>query len=97
MASIEKRLRNGKTTYRVRYRDPPANQRSKVFDGKADAERWLIETDSRGTHTWWALSAVVVATCMLLPDSTVLNVALAPSRLPRSGTMSLRCNRGRYR
>lgn len=44
-----------------------------------------------------ALSAVVVATCMLLPDSSVLNVTLPPSRLPRSGTMSLRCNPGRYR
>ncbi len=44
-----------------------------------------------------ALSAVVVASGMLLPDSSVLNVTLPPSRLPRSGTMSLRCNPGRYR
>jgi hypothetical protein len=39
MASIQKRLRNGKTTYRVRYRDPARQQRSKVFARKADAQR----------------------------------------------------------
>jgi hypothetical protein len=41
MASIEKRVRNGKTTYRVRYRDPAGSQRSKVFARKADAQRFL--------------------------------------------------------
>ena len=30
MATIEKRVRNGHTTYRVRYRDPEGRQRSKV-------------------------------------------------------------------
>jgi hypothetical protein len=31
MATIEKRVRNGRTTYLVRYRDPAGRQRSKVF------------------------------------------------------------------
>jgi len=42
-------------------------------------------------HTWWALSRIVVATCMLLPDSTVVNVALALSRVPRSDTIGIGC------
>ena len=54
MATIEKRVRNGKTTYRVRYRDPAGSQRSKVFARKADAQRFLNETETakaRGTWT----------------------------------------------
>jgi integrase len=41
MASIEKRVRASKTTYRVRYRDPSGRQRSKVFALKRDADNWL--------------------------------------------------------
>ena len=54
MATIQKRVRNGKTTYRVRYRDPAGMQRSKVFARKADAQRFLNETETakaRGTWT----------------------------------------------
>ena len=39
MATIEKRVRNGRTTYRVRYRDPAGSQRSMVFARKSDAQR----------------------------------------------------------
>ena len=46
MASIEKRTRNGKTTYRVRYRDPSGRQRSKVFSLKRDADRWMAENEA---------------------------------------------------
>jgi integrase len=45
VASIEKRVRDGRTTYRVRYRDPAGNQRSKVFDRKVDAERWMVDNE----------------------------------------------------
>ena len=45
MASVEKRIRAGKTTYRVRYRDPAGRQRSKVFTRKADADGWLTDND----------------------------------------------------
>src|SRR5688572_2677205 len=54
MVTIEKRVRNGKTTYRVRYRDPAGSQRSRVFARKADAQRFLNETETakaRGTWT----------------------------------------------
>ena len=62
MATIEKRMRNGKTTYRVRYRDPAGGQRSKVFARKADAQRFLNETETakaRGTWTDPSLGRVL--------------------------------------
>ena len=40
MASIQKRVRNGKTTYSVNYRDPAGRSRRKVFDRARDAARW---------------------------------------------------------
>ena len=63
MATIEKRVRNGKTTYRARYRDPAGGQRSRVFARKADAQRFLNETETakaRGTWTDPALGAGAV-------------------------------------
>jgi integrase len=62
MATIERRVRSGKTTYRVRYRDPAGSQRSRVFAGKADAQRFLNETETakaRGTWTDPALGRVL--------------------------------------
>ena len=51
MASIEKRVRNGKTSYSVRYRDPASKERRKVFARKVDAERWRTEMcQPRCTH-----------------------------------------------
>jgi hypothetical protein len=52
MATIE-RVRNGKTTYRVRYRDPGGGQRSKVFARKADAQRFLNETETAKARGIW--------------------------------------------
>ena len=46
MASIEKRNRNGRSRWYVRYRDPAGRQRVKVFDRKIDAERYLTTTES---------------------------------------------------
>src|SRR4029453_9605621 len=62
MATIEKRVRNGRVTYRARYRDPAGMQRSKVFARKADAQRFLNETETakaRGTWTAPALGRVL--------------------------------------
>ena len=67
MATIEKRVRNGKATYRVRYRDPAGSQRSKVFARKADAQRFLNETETtkaRGTWTDPALGRVLFGDCL---------------------------------
>src|SRR5829696_1135084 len=40
MASVSKRLKNGRVRWNVRYRDPDGKQRTKVFDRKVDAERY---------------------------------------------------------
>jgi hypothetical protein len=40
------------------------------------------------------MDAIVVVSCMLLQGGTLPNVALPPSRPPRSGTMTLCCNPG---
>jgi integrase len=53
MASIQKRTRNGKTTYRVQYRDPTGAMRGKVFDRKEDARRFKTETEHAKDHRAW--------------------------------------------
>jgi len=50
MATIEKRVRNGRTTYRMRYRDPAGRQRSRSFARKVDAQRWLHENETARAH-----------------------------------------------
>ena len=39
MASVEKRVRNGRTTYEARWRDDQSRQRKKSFSKKSDADR----------------------------------------------------------
>ncbi len=46
MASIEKRTRNGQVRWYMRYRDPNGQQRTKTFDRKVDAERYLTSIES---------------------------------------------------
>jgi integrase len=46
MASIEKRTRNGRRRWYMRYRDPSGKQRTKTFDRKIDAERYLTTVES---------------------------------------------------
>lgn len=45
MASVEKRLRNGKTRWYVRYRTPAGDQRTKTFDRKVDALDYLTTVE----------------------------------------------------
>ncbi|MGZ0218790.1 MAG: site-specific integrase, partial [Acidimicrobiales bacterium] len=53
MAAIQKRTRNGKTSYRVRYRDPSHTQRSKSFDRRVDAERFARTVEvEKDAGTW---------------------------------------------
>ena len=102
MATIEKRLRNGKTTYRVRYRDPAGGQRSRVFARKADAQRFLNETETakaRGTWTDPALGRVLfgdwlgewwATTTNLRPSTRARDESvLRRLALPRFGDASL--------
>ena len=46
MASIEKRIRNGQTSWRAHYRSPAGAQRNKTFTRKVDAERFLTTVES---------------------------------------------------
>ena len=53
MASVAKRIRNGRTTYEARWRDHHGRQRKKSFTKKGDADRYAatVEADkARGTY-----------------------------------------------
>jgi integrase len=53
MASIQKRVRNGKTTYSVNYRDPAGHGRRKVFARRVDAQRWMAENETARNRGAW--------------------------------------------
>ena len=53
MASIQKRFRNGKTTYSVNYRDPAGRGRRKVFARRVDAQRWMAENETARNRGAW--------------------------------------------
>jgi hypothetical protein len=50
---IQRRVRNGRVTYRVRYRDPDGRERSRVFAKKGDAEQFLTDTEARLLAGTW--------------------------------------------
>jgi len=45
MASVEKRLREGQTTWLARWRDPAGRQRKRTFPRRVDAERFLTTVE----------------------------------------------------
>jgi Phage integrase, N-terminal SAM-like domain len=102
MAHIERRVRNGKTTYRARYRDPAGREHAKVFARKADAQRFLTEMENsklKGTWTDPALGRVLfrdwlgewwATTTNLRPTTRERNETLLRRyALPRFGDMAL--------
>jgi integrase len=63
MASIEKRIRDGRASWRAHYRTPSGAQRNKSFARKIDAERFLASIESSkvtGTYVDPALAKVTV-------------------------------------
>lgn len=46
MASVEKRIRQGRTRWYARYRTPDGQQRTRTFDRRVDADRFLVEVES---------------------------------------------------
>ena len=46
MASVEKRIRDGRERWYARYRTPDGQQRTRTFDRKKDADRFLVEIES---------------------------------------------------
>src|SRR6266545_4525014 len=102
MASIEKRTRNGKVSYRARYRDPGGRQRNKTFRRKVDAEKYLALIEAaklRGTWTDPAHGKVTLAEWLgvwwgsaadLRPSTKARDHAYLDSLvLPRFGTTPL--------
>jgi integrase len=102
MASIEKRTRNGKASYRARYRDPAGRQRNKTFRRKVDAEKYLALIEAaklRGTWTDPAHGRITLAEWLevwwgsaadLRPSTKARDHAYLDSLvLPRFGTTPL--------
>lgn len=54
MAHVQKRIRGGQTRWIARLRGPDGRERSKVFDRKVDAERWLAEQSSALARGVWS-------------------------------------------
>ncbi len=46
MASVEKRVRNGRTRWYARFRTPDGTQQTKTFARKVDADRFLVDVES---------------------------------------------------
>ncbi len=64
MAHVEKRSRNGKLTWRARYRTPAGVERSKTFARKVDAERFLASVENAkvsGSYVDPSLAQLTVA------------------------------------
>jgi integrase len=102
MAHIERRVRNGKVSYRARYRDPAGHERSKSFSRKVDAERWLVDIEHAKTRGAWTdpglgkvwfsdwLTAWWATTTNLRPSTRARDeMALRLYALPRFGDMPL--------
>jgi integrase len=53
MAHIQRRVRNGKVTYRVRFTDPAGRERSRTFARKGDAQRFMTETENAKARGTW--------------------------------------------
>jgi integrase len=53
MGHIQRQVRNGRLTYRVRYRDPDGRERARVFVKKGDSEQFLTETEARLLSGTW--------------------------------------------
>ena len=88
MGHIERRVWSGKVSYRARYRNPAGHERSKSFDRKADAERWLAEIEhakARGLWTDPRLGRVRFADWLTAWWSTTTN--LRPTTRDRDETL----------
>jgi integrase len=53
MGHVQKRVRNGKTRYRVRYRDLSGRERSRTFVRKLEAEQFLAQTEADKVRGTW--------------------------------------------
>jgi integrase len=102
VAHVERRVRNGRVSYRARYRDPAGREHGRVFARKVDAQRFLTEMENaklRGTWTHPALGRVLFGewftewrrtTASLRPNTEARDERLFRLHLlPRFGAMPL--------
>jgi hypothetical protein len=102
VAHVERRVRNGRVSYRARYRYPAGREHGRVFARKVDAQRFLTEMENaklRGTWTHPALGRVLVGewfvewrrtTASLRPNTEARDERLFRLHLlPRFGAMPL--------
>jgi integrase len=85
MSEPEKRIRNGKVRWYVRYFDPSGKRRSRTFDRKVDAQRFQrqVETSIRDTNSYIDPSRSKV-TCGVFADKWLKTQAhLKPSTFAR--------------
>ncbi len=64
MASVEKRVRDGRTSWQARWRDPAGAQRKRTFPRRVDAERFLVTVSAdllRGTYVDPGAGRVTIA------------------------------------
>jgi integrase len=95
--------RRGKSRWRARYRGPDGRERSKTFDRKLDAGRWLAASETSKVRGEWVDPALgrlsfaewvakweASSTSGLRPRTRVLNVGVARNYLmPRFGSWPL--------
>ncbi len=53
MAHVQKLIRRGKTRWQARYRDPAGKERTRLFDRRLDAERWLASAEASKLSGEW--------------------------------------------
>jgi integrase len=53
MAHVQRRERGGRVRWRARVAIPGGQERSRTFDRKVDAERWIVEQESARTRGEW--------------------------------------------
>jgi integrase len=85
MSEPEKRIRNGRIRWYVRYFDPSGSRRSKTFDRKVDAQRFQrqVETSIRDTNSYIDPSRSKI-TCGVFADKWLKTQGhLKPSTLAR--------------
>ena len=85
MSEPEKRIRNGKVRWYVRYFDPSGMRKSKTFDRKVDAQRFQrqVETSIRDTNSYIDPSRSKI-TCGVFADKWLKTQGhLKPSTLAR--------------
>src|SRR5215203_7079715 len=85
MSEPEKRIRNGKVRWYVRYFDPSGKRKSRTFDRKVDAQRFQrqVETSIRDTNSYIDPSRSKI-TCGVFTDKWLKTQGhLKPSTLAR--------------